>query len=122
MRPAVSYILYATSYNKKTDDMITFAQFEEGNLAEKMWCRRRWISFGPIDESSTTNDDCVDESISKIILRIFGTEVKYIQKLTQEMLDWKYVTVLNKKKMNGKEHNAQQRVLAKVYIKSLRLL
>ena len=32
----------------------------------------------------------------------FGMEVKYIQKLTQEILDLKYVTVLDKHKMNGK--------------------
>ena len=30
----VSYILYATSYNEQTGNIITFAQFAEGDLAE----------------------------------------------------------------------------------------
>ena len=34
MWPEVSYILYATSYHEQTGDIITFAQFEEGNLVE----------------------------------------------------------------------------------------
>ena len=32
MRPAVTYTLYATSYKEQTSDVITFTQFEEGNL------------------------------------------------------------------------------------------
>ena len=32
MRPSVSYTPYATSSKEETDDIITFAQFEEGNL------------------------------------------------------------------------------------------
>ena len=40
--------------------------------------------------------------------RTLGIEVKYIQKLTQEMLYLKYVTVLDKQKMNGKEKNYHQ--------------
>ena len=32
MRPAVMYTLYATSSKGKNGDVITFAQFEEGNL------------------------------------------------------------------------------------------
>ena len=34
-RPAVSYILYATSSREKTGDIIMFANFEEGNLLSK---------------------------------------------------------------------------------------
>ena len=49
-------------------------------------------------------------------------EVKYIQRLTQEMIDLKYATILDKRKMNGKEHNSQHIVWEKVYIKALRLL
>ena len=33
--------------------------------------------------------------------RAFRTEVKYNHNLTQDILDWIYVTVLNKRKMNG---------------------
>ena len=32
MRPTVTYTLYATSSKEKIGDVITFAQFEEGNL------------------------------------------------------------------------------------------
>ena len=32
MRPTVTYTPYATSSKKKTGDVITFAQFEEGNI------------------------------------------------------------------------------------------
>ena len=32
MRPAVAYTSYATSSKEQTGDVITFAQFEEGNL------------------------------------------------------------------------------------------
>ena len=32
MRPAVTYTPYATSLKEKTGDVITFAQFEEGNI------------------------------------------------------------------------------------------
>ena len=32
MRPAVTYTPYATSSKEQTGDVITFAQFEDGNL------------------------------------------------------------------------------------------
>ena len=32
MRPAVTYILYATSSKEQTGNVITFTQFEEGNI------------------------------------------------------------------------------------------
>ena len=32
MRPAVTYTPYATSSREQTDNLITFAQFEEGNI------------------------------------------------------------------------------------------
>ena len=35
MRPSVSYIPYATSSKEKTENIITFAQFEEGGLISK---------------------------------------------------------------------------------------
>ena len=35
MRPAVTYTLYATSSKEQTGDVITFAQFEEGNILNK---------------------------------------------------------------------------------------
>ena len=35
MRPAVTYTPYATSSKEQTGDVITFAQFEEGNISTK---------------------------------------------------------------------------------------
>ena len=35
MRPAVTYTPYATSSKEQTSDVITFTQFEEGNLISK---------------------------------------------------------------------------------------
>ena len=35
MRPTVTYTLYATSSKEQTGDVISFAQFEEGNLISK---------------------------------------------------------------------------------------
>ena len=35
MRPAVTYTLYDTSLREQTGDVITFAQFEEGNTLNK---------------------------------------------------------------------------------------
>ena len=32
MRPSVTYTLYATSSKEQTGDVITFTQFEEGNI------------------------------------------------------------------------------------------
>ena len=32
MRPEVTYTLYATSLKEQTGDVITFTQFEEGNI------------------------------------------------------------------------------------------
>ena len=57
-----------------------------------------------------------------MLSRTFRMEVKYIQNLKQEMLDWKYVTVLSKQKMIEKKHNYHQRVQEKVNINSLSLM
>ena len=35
MHPAVTYNLYATSLKEQNGDVITFAQFEEGNILSK---------------------------------------------------------------------------------------
>ena len=53
-QPVVSHILYATSSHEKTGDIITFEQFEEGNLVEN----ERKVAedesiLASIDESST---------------------------------------------------------------------
>ena len=45
-----------------------------------------------------------------------------IRILTQDIPDWKYVTVLGNRKVNGKEQNFQRRLREKVYTGSLRML
>ena len=40
-------------------------------------------------------------------------EVKYIQNLTQDILDWKCVTVLNKHKINGKNGEVSKNSIVK---------
>ena len=42
--------------------------------------------------------------------------------LNQGMIDLKYVTLLSKHKMNGKEHNYQRRVWSKVYTRALMII
>ena len=48
-------------------------------------------------------------------------ETTYTQTLTQEILYIKYVTKLNKIKVNGKKQNSQGRGVQNVYINSIRL-
>ena len=52
MRPAVTYTPYATSSKEQTGDVITFAQFEEGNLLTE----------------TRNNTESVDESDSESIM------------------------------------------------------
>ena len=53
-------------------------------------------------------------------------ETKYIQIWTQEITDWKYVNVLGKHKMSGKERNSQKNMVKglhkvfKVIVKKLK--
>ena len=51
MRPAVTYTPYATSSKEKTGDVITFAQFEEGNI----WTKTR--------NNAESDDESNNESI-----------------------------------------------------------
>ena len=57
MQPPVSYILYAISLHEKPCDIITFAQFEDGNLVENE-CNEEEdkSSLSSIDESSTDDE------------------------------------------------------------------
>ena len=56
-RPSVKYIPYTTSSHKQTGDIITFEQFEEGDLFENGLNVAEYESIlASIDESSTYND------------------------------------------------------------------
>ena len=56
-QPAVLYITYTTSSHEQTGSIITFAQFEEGNLVENKHNLSEYESiFASIYESSTDNE------------------------------------------------------------------
>ena len=55
MRPAVSYTPYATYSREKTGDIITFTQFEEGNLLSET--KNLWSETRDDTESSNESDD-----------------------------------------------------------------
>ena len=70
MRPEVTYTPYATSSREQTGDVITFAQFEEGNLSTETRndtesgdkSDREWIMMSEqdmenLDEKEKSNDD-----------------------------------------------------------------
>ena len=105
MRPAVTYTPYGTSSKEQTGDIITFTQFEEGNILTKT-CNDAEIGDESDDESIMTIDYC-DESyhdlISTEMLKDIVTEVRPIQRLTEEKHVIKYVVVLGKCNRNGKE-------------------
>ena len=57
MWPAVSYIPYTTSSHEQTGQIITFVQFEEGNVLEKERNVEEDESFlSPIDEWYTDGE------------------------------------------------------------------
>ena len=72
MRPAVTYTLYATSSKEKTDDVITFKQFEEGNILTETSndaesrdeSNNKWIIMS---EQDTENLNSGDESDHDLI-------------------------------------------------------
>ena len=55
MRPAVTYTPYATSSKEQTGDVITFTQFEEGNI----WTKT------PNDAESGYDDSIIPPLLSK---------------------------------------------------------
>ena len=57
MQPALSYIPYATSHYEQTGNIITFAQFQQGNLVENERNTEKEETISDsIDELSTYND------------------------------------------------------------------
>ena len=56
------------------------------------------------------------------LLMPFGMENTYIQILMQEILDLKYVTILDKHKFNGKYQNYHKIFWATFYINYLRMV
>ena len=69
MQPAVSYILYTTSSHEQTGDIITFLQFEEGNLVgNELNTEEDEPILSSIYELST-DDDSDDRSISTNALK-----------------------------------------------------
>ena len=62
MRPTVTYTPYATSSKEKTGDVITFAQFEEGNLLSET--RNDTESYDASDSESIMMSEIDMENIN----------------------------------------------------------
>ena len=65
MRPSLSYILYTTSDHEQTGNIITFEQFEEGNLVENERNAEKYESHLFSINDLYTYDDSDNGSISK---------------------------------------------------------
>ena len=112
MRPTVTYTMYATSFKEQTGDVITFAQFEEGNLVTET--RNDTESDDESDSESLMMSEKDMENIDEtenLDDNLISTETLHdirdgnqtIRKLIREKHVWRYVTVLNKINPNGKD-------------------
>ena len=106
MRPAVTYTPYATSYKEQIGDVITFAQFEEGNLLNETrndtesddGSNSESIMMSERDMENLGKTEKFDEGlISTELLQDIRDGNQTIRKLIREKHVWRYVTVLNKK-------------------------
>ena len=112
MRPAVTYTPYATSSKEQTGDVITFAQFEEGNLlsetrndtesgdesdSESIMMSKK--DMENIDEKERFDDDL----ISTETLHDIRDGIRPIRTLIKGKHVLKYVIVLIKRNWNGKD-------------------
>ena len=126
MRPAVTYIPHATSSKEQNGDVITFAQFEEGNILTE----------------TSNNAESSDESDSESLMmnkqdmeNLNSNEKSDHNLISTEMLEdirdgsqthpnvnkrkarCKYVIVLSKGNRNGKERQKLRKAREKVYIR-----
>ena len=69
MQPAVSYILFNTSYHEQTGDIITFHSFKRGFYYKKLNSEKDEPILASINGSSTDND-YDDRSISLKALEV----------------------------------------------------
>ena len=115
MRPSVTYTPCDMSSREQTGNIITFAQFEEGNVLTKI---RNDAEAGDesdddsiippllIEEEIDAMDSCNESEhdlISTEMLEKFVTEFSLIQTLIEENPVIKYVIVLGKYNWNLKE-------------------
>ena len=115
MRPSVTYTPCATSSREQTGDIITFTQFEEGNLLSET--SNDAESGDKYDNKSVMppllikeelgamdyGDESDHDTISTEILDTFVMEVSLIRTLIGEKQVIKYVILLRKDNRNGKE-------------------
>ena len=112
MRLTVMYTPYAMSSKEQTGNVITFTNFEEGNLVTET---RNYTESGDESESksimmSEQDMENLDEkkssmttlSVHKCYMR-FVTEIRHIQTLIKGEHVLKYVIALSKRNRNGKE-------------------
>ena len=110
MQPSLLYIPYAAKSYEQTGYIITFAHFEAGNLLEsKRNIEEYEYILDSIDESYTDND-YYDRSIITNFLQDIPDGIQIHPELNARDSRFKYVTALNKRKMNGKEQNSQRRL------------
>ena len=112
MCPAVTYKPYATSSKEQTGYVITFAQFEEGNILTQTSNNAESGDDSDSEsimmieqdmENISSGDDQIMISYLRICQKTFVTEVRPIRTLTEEKHVIKYVIVLGKDNQNGKE-------------------
>ena len=112
MRPAVTYTPYAISFKEQTGDVITFAQFEEGNLLNET--RNDTESDDASDSESIMTSErdmenlgetekCDEGLISTELLQDICDGNQNHPKINKREHVWRYVIILNKINRNGKE-------------------
>ena len=81
MSPAVTYTPYATSFKEQTGDIITFVQFEEGNILTK--------TLNDVESGDESNDDSIVPPLLSVEESIFldYADDSYDKPMSTEMLE-----------------------------------
>ena len=112
MRPTVTYTPYATSSKEQTGNVITFAQFEEGNLLTET-CNDSESGDEYYNKSIIMSEQDMENLNEKKTLiktmyvrkryMTFVAEIRPIRTLIKGKNVLKYVITLSKMNINGKE-------------------
>ena len=112
MRPEVMYIPCAASSREKTGNIITFAQFEEGNILTKTlndsessekYDNESIIMSKQDMDAMNSDDDSDHDLISTEMLEDIRDVNHTHPKVNRREARYKYMIVLNKDNRNGKE-------------------
>ena len=99
MSPTVTYTPYVMSSKEQTGDVITFTQFEEGNLLSET--RNDTESGDKSDSESIMISEKDMENLDET--EKFDDDLISTETLHDRKHAWRYVIVLNKRNINGKE-------------------